>query len=612
VDTATISYRVADFLKRHPPFNAIDDEDLLELAARGRVRFYEPNQYLLWQGEPHRLQLFVIQQGTVSLWDEAGDARLRDVRGAGDMLGVERYNDAPNCLCSVRAESDVVVYTFPQDDFDACVMKYPSAAQYVAAEGRVTADYQPTGEHRTPPQTFLHNLVGVRSPETCLPDTSIREAARQMLSTSSDALAVVDTAKRICGVVTIDSLLHWIAQGDGGVEQSIERIVTGPPTVVAPDASVADAVLAMEGSRVSALAITANAAADGSLQAIVTAADLGQIFGEQPSTIVRGIRAARTTAELRALNRRARAFTLEHLTDARSVEWLARLAHMVDVAIVTRVLALAGVDHGTVCWCMSGAAGRGESLTAVAPQIVAIADNASTCAAAAQGFRCVSDLLIDCDYLPDGEALFDKAFYIATVDEWQARYRGWIQDPVRQEMYLARTLFDLRAIVGDRSLWTSVESAVTDAVDRDFVHVLANDCLASLPPLTFYQDAVIDRGGERHATFQLGHSALQPLVDVGRVFGMAGGTTLGRSTLERFAVARTLLPADEAIFREASEAMRAMLWQQGRVGIGQGTSGAELPPAVLSRHDRHLLKGGFRAILRLIEFTADRGWIDRL
>ena len=123
METAVISYRVADFLKHHPPFNAIEDADLLDLAARGRVRFYEPNQYILWQGEPHRLQVFVIQQGTVSLWDEAGEeARLCDVRGAGDMLGVERYNDAPSCLCSVRSESDVVVYAFPQDDFDAFVM----------------------------------------------------------------------------------------------------------------------------------------------------------------------------------------------------------------------------------------------------------------------------------------------------------------------------------------------------------------------------------------------------------------------------------------------------------------------------------------------------------
>ena len=76
------------------------------------------------------------------------------------MLGVERYNDAPSCLCSVRSESDVVVYAFPQDDFDAFVMKYPSAAQYVAAEGRVTADYHPAGGRRAPQSTFLHSLIG--------------------------------------------------------------------------------------------------------------------------------------------------------------------------------------------------------------------------------------------------------------------------------------------------------------------------------------------------------------------------------------------------------------------------------------------------------------------
>jgi CBS domain-containing protein len=227
-------------------------------------------------------------------------------------------------------------------------------------------------------------------------------------------------------------------------------------------------------------------------------------------------------------------------------------------------------------------------------------------------FERVRDCLFACGYLPDTDAAFDPAFHVATVDEWKTRYSGWIQDPVRQQMYLARTLFDLRAIHGNHSLWEAVQTTVTATVDLDFVHVLANDCLASLPPLTFFQDVVIDSGGERHATFQLAHSALQPLVDVGRVFGVAAGQVLGRSTLDRFAIARTLLPEHEAIFREASDALRVVLWQQGRVGITQDTSGSELPPALLSRHDRHLLKSGFRAILRLIEFTGERGWIERL
>ena len=94
METSAISYRVADFLKRHAPFNSVDDVDLLALAGGGRVRFHEPNEYILWQGEPHRYQVFVLQQGTVSLWDESAEgARLRDIRGAGDMLGIERYND---------------------------------------------------------------------------------------------------------------------------------------------------------------------------------------------------------------------------------------------------------------------------------------------------------------------------------------------------------------------------------------------------------------------------------------------------------------------------------------------------------------------------------------
>ena len=121
------------------------------------------------------------------------------------------------------------------------------------------------------------------------------------------------------------------------------------------------------------------------------------------------------------------------------------------------------------------------------------------------------------------------------------------------------------------SLWHDIERTVVGAVDRDLLFVLANDCLASLPPLTFFQDAVVDEFGEQTTVFRLEHSALRPLVDVGRVFGMAANKALGTSTRERFACARTLLPEHESIFREASETLRILLWQQARIGIEQGT-----------------------------------------
>ena len=183
---------------------------------------------------------------------------------------------------------------------------------------------------------------------------------------------------------------------------------------------------------------------------------------------------------------------------------------------------------------------------------------------------------------------------------------------MRQQTYRARTLFDVRAIGGQRARWDSIAETIAAGVDRDFVHVLANDCLATLPPLTFFQDAVVDSFGEHTTTFRLEHSAMRPLVDVGRVFAFAAGDLRARSTLDRFTIARALLPEQEATFREAADTVRVVLWQQGRVGIAQGTSGAELPAAALSRHDRQVLKRGFRSILDLLEFTANPTWLDRL
>jgi len=143
VDTATISYRVADFLKKHPPFHAIADSDLLALAARGRVRFHEANEFVLWQGEPHKLHVFVIQQGTVSLWDETdGRSVLRDVRGPGDLLGIERFYGAPACLYTARSVSDVVIYSFPAPDFEQLVLTHPYARQFVEAHDTVKADFE--------------------------------------------------------------------------------------------------------------------------------------------------------------------------------------------------------------------------------------------------------------------------------------------------------------------------------------------------------------------------------------------------------------------------------------------------------------------------------------
>ena len=610
MDTATISYRVADFLKQHPPFQAMDDGDVLALAGRGRVRFHERNEHLLSQGEAHRHHIFVIQQGVVSLWAEvSGCFELRDVRGPGDLIGVERFNGAPASLHSARAATDVVSYALPAEDFEALLDKYPVARHFVSAYSTVTLDYQAADERHQPETVFLHDVGKARQLITCHQRDSIRDTARSMRSRGVHAMAVVDDDRRLCGVVSVSDLLAWLAHGSGTPDQPVANLLTGSPVALSPTASVADGVLAMGAAGSTALAITADGRPDSELHALVTAADLASVFGDQPVSILGDARRASSTAELRSVNHRARALALQYLESARSVDWLARFTTLVDEAIVSRVLALAGVpDEDGSCWCFCGSSGRRESLTRMAPELVVITDQQT----GSTTYRHVADLLAECDYLTRSDKTFEPSFYTASIAEWKVRYVAWVRNPILEQMYLARALFDLRPIHDSRSLVAELEGTVTSAVDRDFLRIIANDCVARLPPLTFFQDAVVDDMGERSTTFQLDRNALTPLVDVARVYGIAAGRALGGSTLERLTMARHLLPQHAAVFHEAADTLNLVLWLQGRIGIRQGTGGTELPPTLLSRHDRQVLKSGFRVIHRLIELTSNYEWLDTL
>jgi len=611
VDTSAISYRVADFLKVHPPFNVMDESDLLMLAKHGRVKFFEPNQYILSQGAS-RYDILVIQQGTVVLCDErSAEGKLLDVRGAGDMIGIDQFNEVRIYPYAARSASDVLIYAFPAEEFAALVQKYPDARRYVSAYDSVSAESRSAQKHRDPQNIFLREVAGRKFP-ACDAQASVREAAQQLLTTGGDAVAVLNSEQQLQAILTTRSFLEWIAHGNRDPEQPLTALIKGAPLTIADDASVAEGLLAMAAAGAGALAITSEGTRNGRVQAIVTHADLGRLFGERPLEILREISYARDAQTLRQLNHRARSVVQNNLTSATASDWLARFISSVDIQMMRRIVTLAGADQLGACWCFCGPSGRGETVTKLAPQVVMIADHGQNESYWLGASQRVLELLNESGYLPNSDRPFEPLFYAAGVDEWRTRYSDWVSDPILKEIYRARPLFDLRPVFGVEALWQELETTITNAINREFLFVLANDCLATLPPLTFFHNAVLDETGAETAVFRLEESALRPLVDVGRVFGMAAKRVLGSSTLDRLRSARALLPEHASIFEEASETLRILLWQQGRVGLSQGTAGSELPPALLGPFERQILRNGFRSILRLLEITGDLKWVERL
>jgi CBS domain-containing protein len=164
---------------------------------------------------------------------------------------------------------------------------------------------------------------------------------------------------------------------------------------------------------------------------------------------------------------------------------------------------------------------------------------------------------------------------------------------------------------GPEAAWHALAEGVRASAERDdfFLRLLAHDCLSRLPPLSFFRDVVIEETGERNEVLHLEQSALRPLVDVGRVFGIASGRPLGGSTLERLERAAAFRPRGAELFREAAETFRVLLFHQSRAGLRRGDAGFEVLPQSLSRHDRRVLKTSFRAIARLLEFTGEGDWL---
>ena len=107
---------------------------------------------------------------------------------------------------------------------------------------------------------------------------------------------------------------------------------------------------------------------------------------------------------------------LDQLTSATSVDWLARLAHMVDAAILSRVAGIVGMDKQSASWCFAGSSGRGESLTTLVPMLLAVFEDTFPPTPHVR-YREVYEALLECGYLPRPELPFGVDFYAATARE---------------------------------------------------------------------------------------------------------------------------------------------------------------------------------------------------
>jgi len=518
MNTSVIRHRVADFLSHHAPFDSLPHAELLELTASGRVKFHESEEFIFDLGGSYGNLLWVVQQGEVELLD--GRGRLLDVKGCGDVLGLERFSVAatPGPLYAAVTKTDVILYGVPAALFSALIERYPSVREFVEAHVSV-AD--------------VHGFARTSWLDSPAPPIEFLQARQAGGSDDQPSVHCVITTRAIMREM---------------VRRGVECI------------------------HVDSLRISAS--------------DLALFCGANPPTLLRYLRESRTDAERDVLQNRLNTITRDALAQPGDVDDCIALTSAVAHAWAASLIRTTPPTAEPSAWLLFGRAARGE-LPSGELAALAFVHHRQDQTGLAWSAGAVP--------WPDG---FASSMTISQCIDF---FSETIRNPLQVNLYARRAMFDVELAGGDPVVLEQICEHIRAELSANpaTIPLLANDTLAHLPPLTFFQGVVLDWDGARRDSFNIQETAVSPIAGAARVFALAARRLDCVKTLDRLKLAEEMYPAHSAVFREAAEAFRAARYFQVLSG------GSRIEPQNLSKLEQRLLKTAFTAIERLLEFTIE-------
>ena len=645
---SSISVRIADFLKQYPPFQFLETDVLREMAGKGRVTFHEDGEIIFSQGQPRNQWLHIIQQGNVRvIEEEPGGEKLIDLRGPGDILGLQGIRSSEPYQHTCRTETETMLYALPREEFAEATAMVPEARRFLAATFSLGAAYQwRKGEDEASERQLLEGgpnqpvtlrkggLWEVRAPQeaarqhlvTVMGDRPVGEVARALRSKRVDIIVVTDSRGRAIGKVTDADLRDRLGDGALHPKVPVREIMFTDLVAVSAEADTAALLLQMTRHGKHFLVITEDGTLGSRVTGCVSERNLFLQYGRFPTVIGEAIASAPDTASLRRLRDRMEVLLLEFLHEREGLPWLMKLTGALNRRLSWRVVELMEKDleaegYGrppvSFCWLLMGSGGRDELLirSAVYHALVYEDPPAGEVERARHYFHelawRVSEGVRQCGFRESPQhVLAYEPGWCLPLSAMKERFRRMIADPAGSHVYSARDAFDFTSASEQEaglavSLRREIESALKG--HSAFLGHMARDSLLNQPPRTLFRGYVVEGDGMRKEELAIKHHALLPLVDVARVLALESGVLSFASTHERF-----LRAAEDAgnnqeraeLLEECSRAFLTVHFARVSQGLRRGTDGSVIRPNDLNPEIRALLVTSFRTILRLLETTA--------
>jgi CBS domain-containing protein len=596
---------IAEFLKRHPPFDALEPDELESVSAAAEIEFHAARTPILDSAQATSSYAWVVRRGSVEL---LVDGRLLDVLGEGEMFGFASLLAEEPLGFVARAGEDSLLYRFPAETIRP-VLERPASVRFIARaidKGvRLLAGREDAPTHDTAGRQ-VHELIRAQ-PLLLPPGTSVQDAARGMAEAGVTCV-VVDLGDGL-GIVTDRDIRTRVVAAGAGPDTPLREVMSAPARTISADRTGSEALLVMLDHGVRHLPVLD---ARRRLLGVLDDVDLMASERRAPFRLRAAIARAGTFAEVaEAAAELADSVIALHDAGLPAATVSGAITSVHD-SVTRRLIDITLDEHGPApvpfTWLAMGSFGRFEPFPSsdvdcalawegpddeeIRAAMVALAERVLA-GLAASGFE------------PDEKgAVATSSLFARPVEGWQAAARGWIEDPDQHRgLMLLSVVVESDAVWGSTAAAERIAAAFATTPGREHMLIrLATAALAERPPTGFLRQFVLHGGGERRGALDIKRRGLQPIESLARWAGLSAGVSAAstRARLDAAERAGRLGASDAALLRDSYELMAAlrMEHQVERLRSG-GVPDDLIDPKSLAPLTRTSLKEAFRQVAKV-------------
>lgn len=199
-----------------------------------------------------------------------------------------------------------------------------------------------------------------------------------------------------------------------------------------------------------------------------------------------------------------------------------------------------------------------------------------------------------------GDMMASNPEWRMNVSQWEETFSNWVAAPQPDALLHTQVFFDLRTVAGEASLGDRVHRHAVRAAkasNRAQAH-MASLAARREPPLTFFRGLVVERNGEHVNTLNIKKGGTAAIVQIARLYALAGGYTDTESDARLAeAAGDTLSKQGAAELGDAHTYLRSLTLRHQANQVRQGLDpDYQVDPRTLSRMEREHLRDAFRII----------------